>query len=175
MPGVSWLHSPRKRFRTVRVKAIIALGLLLAGLTPVNPTQDYTARLVLVLNKITSHLVEQKPEWKHRSIEPIQGSQNVSVNNWESNDQIVRVSILAFGSEEKAAETMRSFSLETRTLDRLPDLGDGGYSWGMGGSNICFRKGDVTIFVSSGITNLKEAVKTSQEFARLIDLAIAAS
>jgi hypothetical protein len=70
---------------------------------------------------------------------------------------------------------MRRFSSESRTLDRLPELGDGGYSWGMGGSNICFRKGDLTVWVSTGVTNLKEAVKLSQEFARLVEAAIPAT
>lgn len=97
------------------------------------------------------------------------------MNNWEADGQIVRVSISAHGSSESAAEAMRSFSSETRTLDRLPELGDGGYSWGLGGSNICFRKGDVTVWVSSGVTNLKQAIKLSQEFAKLIDAAIPAS
>jgi hypothetical protein len=134
--------------------------------------QDYTARLNSLLEKVKNDLAERKPEWKHRSIEPIEGSRNVSVNNWEADGKIVRVSILAYGSSESAAESMRRFSSETRTLDRLPELGDGGYSWGLGGSNIGFRKGDVTVWVSSSVTNLKQAVKLSQEFAKLIDAAV---
>jgi len=156
------------------LKLMLSVGLLLIVVTSVSAAQDYTSRLDAVLEQIKSHLAEQRPEWNHRSIEPIQGNRNVSVNNWESDGQIVRVSISAFGSPEKATEAMRNFSSETRTLDRLPDLGDGGYSWGMGGSNICFRKGDVIVWVSTSITNLNEAVKTSQEFARLIEAAITA-
>jgi hypothetical protein len=154
-------------------KATVIYGLLLLlCFRPVSAPQDYTVRLDSLLEKVKSDLAEKKPEWKHRSIEPIQGSRNVSVNNWEADGQIVRVSICALGSSESAAEAMRSFSSETRTLERLPELGDGGYSWGLGGSNICFRKGDVTVWVSSGVTNLKQAIKLSQEFAKLIDAAI---
>ena len=153
-------------------KLFFAVGLVLILVTSVPATQDYTPRLDTVLAQIKTHLAEQKPEWNHRSIEPMKGSRNVSVNNWELDDQVVRVSIIAYGSAEQAAETMRRFSSETRTLDRLPDLGDGGYSWGTGGSNICFRKDDVTIWISTTTTNLKEAIKTCQEFARLIDAAV---
>jgi hypothetical protein len=158
-------------------KASLVYGLLLLlCFRPVFAPQDYTARLDSVLEKVKSDLAEKKPEWKHRSIEPIEGSRNVSVNNWEDDrGQIVRVSISACGSAESAAEPMRRFSSESRTLDRLPELGDGGYSWGMGGSNICFRKGDLTVWVSTGVTNLKEAVKLSQEFARLVEAAIPAT
>lgn len=117
-------------------KLVFAVGLLLTLVTAAPATQDYISRLDTVLAQIKTHLAEQKPEWKHRSIEPMQGSRNVSVNNWELDDQVLRVSIIAYGSAEQAAETMRRFSSETRTLDRFPDLGDGGYSWGIGGSNL---------------------------------------
>jgi hypothetical protein len=142
---------------------------------PVSAAQDYGARLDSALEKIKSYLAEKKPEWKHRAIVPIEGSRNVSVNNWESEGKILRVSILAYGSEEDALESMKRFSSEERTLDRLPELGDGGYAWGPGGSNICFRKGDLTIWVGTGVVNLKEAVNLSREFAPQIEAALSAN
>jgi len=156
-------------------RVILALLIFLICRPPVFRAQDYTARLDSGLEKIKSYLAEKKPEWKHRAIEPIEGSRNVSVNNWESEGQIVRVSIIAYGSEVEAAESMRRFSSETRTLDRLPDLGDGGYAWGLGGSNICFRKGELTIWVSTGVVNLKEAVKLSREFVKHVEFALSAT
>jgi hypothetical protein len=100
-------------------KATVIYGLpLLLCFRPVSAPQDYTTRLDSLLEKVKSDLAEKKPEWRHRSIEPIQGSRNVSVNNWEADGQIVRVSICALGSSE-SAEAMRSFSSETRTLDSL--------------------------------------------------------
>jgi hypothetical protein len=45
----------------------------------------------------------------------------------------------------------------------------------MGGSNICFRKGDLTLWVSTSVTNLREAVKLSQEFAKEVEAALAAT
>ena len=155
-----------------KLRAALILLMFLLCLLPVSGAQDYTARLDSALEQIKSYLAEKKPGWQHRSIEPIEGSRNVSVNNWESEGQIVRVSILAYGSEEEAAKAMGRFASESRTLDRLPDLGDEGYAWGMGGSNICFRKGDLTIWVSTGVTNLKEAVKLTQEFVRHVEAAL---
>ena len=137
--------------------------------------QDYTAKLDATLEKIKSHLAEKKPGWGHKAIEPMEGSRNVSVNNWESESSGIRVSIIAYGSDADAKEAMRHFAGDERTLDRLPDLCDGGYSWGMGGSNIAFRKGDVTIWVSGSVTNLAEGVALSKEFAALIAEALAAS
>ena len=153
------------------LKLPFVVGWLLLFVSAASAAQDYTARLDVVLEKIKTHLSEQKPEYKHRSIEPIQGSRNVSVNNWESDGQIVRVSIIAYGSANEAAQSMLRFS-DIRTLERFPDLGDGGYSWGMGGSDVCFRKGDLTVWISISTSNLEQAVKTVQEFAKQIAGAI---
>jgi len=155
-------------------KLPFVVGWLILFVSTASAAQDYTARLDVVLEKIKTHLSEQKPDYKHRSIEPIQGSKNVSVNNWESDGQIVRVSIIAYGSANEAAQSMRRFSSDIRTFDRFPDLGDGGYSWGMGGSNVCFRKGDLTVWISISTSNLEQAVRTVQEFAKLIAAAIPA-
>jgi len=130
--------------------------------------QDYKPKLDTALEKIRNFLAEKKPDWKHKSVEPIQGSHNVSVNNWEFEGRIVRVSIVAYGSEDDAMAAMRRFAAQERTLDRLPDICDGGYSWGMGGSNIAFRKGDLTVWVSNSVTNLGQGVELTKEFATLI-------
>jgi len=155
-----------------KLRAALSLLMFLLCFQPVLGAQDYTARLDSVLEQVKSYLAEKRPQWQHSSSERIEGSRNVSVNNWESEGQILRVSILAYGSEEEAAKAMGRFASESRTLDRLPDLGDEGYAWGLGGSNICFRKGDLTIWVSTGVTNLKEAVKLTQEFVRHVEAAM---
>jgi hypothetical protein len=159
----------------LKPKVVCGLLILVACLPTIVGAQDYTARLDSVLEEIKSYLAEKKPEWKHRSVDPMGGSRNVSVNNWESDGRIVRVSIQAYASESEAAKAMRRFAAYERTLDRLTELGDGGYSWGLGGSNICFRKGDLTIWVSTSVTNLKDAVKLSQDFAKQVEAALPAA
>lgn len=141
---------------------------LMMGLAPAHAAQDYSRRLDSVLESIKKHLAEKKPKFTHRSIEPIKGSRNVSVNNWESADRGLRVSIIAYGSAEEAAAAMRQ-SVPFGIKDKLPLLGDGGYSWGMGGTNIGFRKDDLTIWISG-----PEEAALSKEFAEIIAAAIPA-
>ena len=138
------------------------------SIQPAIAAQDYSAKLGTALEKIKNYLAEKKPDWKHDAVTPIQGSRNVSVNNWAFEGRIVRVSIMAYASEDAATEAMRRFAAEERTLDRLPDLCDGGYSRGMGGSNIALRKGDLTFWVSTSVTNLRQGVELTKEFATLI-------
>ena len=152
----------------VALRRKLILGLLIVSIQPAFAAQDDNAKLGAALEKITSYLAEKKPDWKHEAVEPIQGSRNVSVNNWAFEGRIVRVSIMAYRSEDEAIGAMRRFAAEERTLDRLPDLCDGGYSGGMGGSNIAFRKGDVTIWASNSVTNLSQGAALTKEFATLI-------
>jgi hypothetical protein len=154
---------------------IPCLLIVLMSTQSVIGAQDYTAKLNATLEKIKGYFAEKKPGWEHEAVEPIRGSRNVSVNNWVSEGHGIRVSIIAYGSEADAKAAMRRFAADERTLDRLPDLCDGGYSWGMGGSNIAFRKGDVTIWVSGSKTNLREGVALSKEFAALIAEALCAT
>jgi hypothetical protein len=151
----------------IALRQKLILALLIMSIQPTFAAQDKT-KLDAALEKVTNYLAQKKPDWKHGAVEPIQGSRNVSVNNWALEGRIVRVSIMGYRSDDEAIAAMRRFAAEERTLDRLPDLCDGGYSWGMGGSNIAFRKGDVTIWVSNSVTNLRQGVALTKEFATLI-------
>jgi hypothetical protein len=151
----------------IALRQKLILALLIMSIQPTFAAQDKT-KLDAALEKVTNYLAQKKPDWKHEAVEPIQGSRNVSVNNWALEGRIVRVSIMGYRSDDEAIAAMRRFAAEERTLDRLPDLCDGGYSWGMGGSNIAFRKGDVTIWVSNSVTNLRQGVALTKEFATLI-------
>jgi len=60
-------------------------------------------------------------------------------------------------------------------VGRLPDLGDGGYAWGIEGSNVCFREGDLTIWVTTSVIDLKEAAELSHDFAEQVAAAVTAA
>lgn len=86
----------------LRSSFIIAL-LLVGSLTQQTQYSDYSERLTQVMSSIESALTKAKPEWQHRTVEPIQGSKNVVITFWTSGDDIVKVSLIAYGSREKAA------------------------------------------------------------------------
>ena len=130
---------------------------------------DYSDRLQKVLASVKTYLAQQKPDWKHRAIQPIEGSRNVLVNNWELEDQKgVRVSFIAWGTREKAAEA-RAASLSTiKPEKRLPELGDGGFSFGYMDASICFWKEDIEVCVSSATIKPEDEKTTTDEFVKLI-------
>jgi hypothetical protein len=173
MPGVMRLYSRMNMITKAKVTSVILV--ILTCLGPAQGAQDYSERLDRTLARVKNHLAETRPGWKHRAIKPIEGSANVSVNNWESGGRVVRVAILAYGSAEKAAVAMRRFASHKQTLSGLPRLGDGGYSWGPGASNVCFRRGDLTIWVTTGVIDLKEAAELSHDFAEQVAAAVTAA
>ena len=147
---------------------ILATALaVIASIAYPSQKPDYSARLNSVLDSVTISLAQQKPEWRHRVVEPMKGSRNVSVNNWEFEDEIVRVDFIAYGSQQQAAEAMREALKNIKPEQRLPELGDGGYSFGYKDSSICYWKADLCVCVSSN----KES---AMEFAKLVDAAIPA-
>ena len=153
---------------------ILATALaVMASIAYPSQKPDYSARLHSVLDSVTISLAQQKPEWRHRVVEPMKGSRNVSVNNWEFEDQIVRVDFIAYGSKDAAAEAMRGALKTVKPELRLPQLGDGGYSFGQGDSTICFWKADLCVCVSVTV-GISSTTQSAMEFAKLVDAAIAA-
>ena len=149
-------------------KSILATVLvLITGITYPSQQTDHSARLDSVLENVKSHLAQQKPKWKHCAIEPIKGSKNVLVNNWVFEDQCVRISFTAYGSPEHAAEAMRRALTNIKPEQKLPELGDGGYSFGFKDSSICFWRADIGVCVSS-------STQSAMEFATLAAAAITA-
>lgn len=144
---------------------LVTVLVLMASIAYPSQRPDYSTRLNSVLESVKSSLAQQKPEWRHRVIEPMKESRNVSVNNWEFEDEIVRIAFIAYGSQEQAAEAMRGALTTVKPEQRRPKLGDGGYSFGYKDSSICYWKADLCVCVSSN----KES---AMEFAKLVDAAI---
>ena len=84
--------------------------------------------------------------WMYRSVQPIQGSDGVILQQWQLNDIIVRVAITRFDDatkaqlafkqgedhlkvEEEATSKNRGKSVHL-IKEKLPSMGDEGFVWG---------------------------------------------
>lgn len=108
------------------------------------------------LSKV-AEAIEQKvhtaaPEWKCHVVEPVTidgaDTSKVTIRQWSSEKQNVRVAIIRHQSEEEAATTLRQFALDKSANGRVPGLGDEGFAWGIRGS-IAFRLGNITVYVTA--------------------------
>jgi hypothetical protein len=127
-------------------------------------------------------------QWKYESVPPItisadlivQPTTDVILQQWNFEDQSVRIAVVSHGSVGDAVEEMQNLAARgERGL--FQELGDEDVTWGRG--TVSFRKRNLTVNVSAVITkptvDVSEAGKhdpderkLSKEFARLVAKAI---
>jgi hypothetical protein len=99
--------------------------------------------------KLVRHMEKTMPEWKHERVEPIAGSEDVLIEFWSFSNRKVKVSILLHSSEEKARAVIQDHARYSFNLEAVQGLGDEAYSSGYASSLVAFRKGKLTIYVST--------------------------
>lgn len=69
----------------------------------------------------------------------------------------------------KKPQRRRADALSTvKEEDLLPQLGDGGHSFGYKNSSVCFWKDDIAVCVASQSESQKPPQKITEEFLRII-------
>jgi hypothetical protein len=99
--------------------------------------------------KFTHQLEGKLPGWKHERGEPMQGSKRVLIQYWTFENRRVKVTIIQQKSAQDAREKMQLVAKDMRDAVELKGFGDEAYSWGYAGSNVVFRKGKFTIYLST--------------------------
>jgi hypothetical protein len=99
--------------------------------------------------KFTHHLESRLPGWKHERGEAMQGSTNVLIQYWSFENRRVKLAIIPQKSAQEAREKMQLVAKDMRDAKELKGFGDEAYSWGYAESNVVFRRGRFTIYVST--------------------------
>jgi hypothetical protein len=85
--------------------------------------QRHSERLDRLSKILGDKIVAAMPGWSHRSIEPIEGSKSVIVEQWEAGNVIVRVAVIEYDTEESAvAASAVAMELTLRSLIELGRL-----------------------------------------------------
>src|SRR6266536_5336478 len=90
--------------------------------------QSKCSKLMAVEEKLVRSLSESKPTWKHEETRPIEGSADVAIHRWVSEDVSVRVTIVRYSSVEKAQESISDFAHHMRSTNAAREDGDEAYS-----------------------------------------------
>ncbi|HEX8846954.1 MAG TPA: hypothetical protein VF791_20090 [Pyrinomonadaceae bacterium] len=105
---------------------------------------------------IENAIKEQFPSWKRTSIPPPQPNESetftddVIIDQWKSDEAIVKVAILIHPSKEAAKKAFKEFIANVKVNGYLQDVSDEAYEWGIAKS-VAFRKGRYTVYVSAGL------------------------
>lgn len=111
------------------------------------------------------------PNWQHERGEPIAGSDDtVLIEFWSFSNRKVKVSVLLHKSVEEADTVMQNHARYSFNKLTLTGLGDEAHASGYGSSDIAFRRGKFTVYVSTtadvdGDTDAQELTQ-EQRFAR---------
>jgi len=122
---------------------ILAMMLLTQAVAQQESELDQTG------NKLARFIETKMPGWQHRRGTLIQGSKDVIVEFWTFPNRTVKVSMVRRKSVEDARERLMKFAQEEAEARELKGFGDEAYSWGDEGTNIIFRRGKYTIYVTT--------------------------
>jgi len=109
-----------------------------------------TAELNRLDEKLARYLETKLPDWKHERGEPIAGSDDsVLIEFWSFSNRKVKVSILLHNSVEEAQQVVQNHARYSFNRETLTGLGDEAYASGYGSSQVAFKKGKFTVYVST--------------------------
>lgn len=143
--------------------------------------QNISPDLQRMAEHIEQRIKENHPEWKLQRIEPIVKTENVVIDQWRFRDSGVRVSFVPHKNASDAKEAMEFFAKFMKCHEEIRDLGDGGCWFGGDATELAFRRGRITVFISSAVEmsldpyvdkvmdpkdRFIETRKLSQEFAQ---------
>ncbi|HEX8772280.1 MAG TPA: hypothetical protein VF735_01665 [Pyrinomonadaceae bacterium] len=157
-----------------RLKMICLLTLLFVGASVRLSAQVRSPELSDIGDEVERSVKEKMPKWKRNPAIPIANDEasvpisereSVLIDQWISDDAVVKVTILKHSSAAEAAGELQKFISGVNGKGRLHNMGDEAYSWGIRGS-IAFRRGRLTIYISAVAGNVTDEAALSREFAR---------
>lgn len=135
-------------------RAFLSLSvILLLGLYASASGQNRSTRLDRIDEAIERKLAEVMPDRQRKSVPPLSlegdaTNDSISISQWVSGNNIVRIAVLHHASQDEARQSLQQFASDKKGSVTDEVLGDEAYVWGTDAS-IAFRKGDVSVYVSS--------------------------
>ena len=144
--------------------------------------QSGAEELAQLKDSLKAKVSEEMKGWTYHSVEPIQGSQGVIIQQWRLNDIIVNVAVVRYDKDAKAEHAFQQVKSHLRIQedasgkdgrkkirlikeDSMP-LGDEGFVSDVRGSEaVTFRKGKFIISVSVPEPQNNKDVFFSRKFA----------
>src|SRR2546430_7965568 len=128
--------------KKIVVLVVLSLVLFVNAQTQSDQEQTDSDELANIGKSLKETISKEMPGWTHRSIEPIQGSQLVIIQQWELGDIVVKIAITKYRKLEQAETAFKESKSQLRTeedaaknrgrglrliKEELLTLGDEGY------------------------------------------------
>lgn len=94
---------------------------------------------------------ENHPDWKLQRIEPIVKTENVIIDQWHFQDSGVRLSFVPHKNAKDAKDAIEEFRKFGKCKEEAANVGDEGCWFGGTGTELAFRRGRITVYISSAV------------------------
>jgi len=132
------------------MKERVPIAFILLALVLSNTFAQASLELDRLDEKLTRYFEKTMPNWKHERVEPIAGSgDNVLIEFWSFSNRKVKVSVLLHNSVADAQDVIKNHARYSFNKQTLMGIGDEAYASGYGSSDVGFRKGKFTVYVST--------------------------
>lgn len=146
------IYERAKRFVQKRTLGLVVSAVSALLLFPVSAKcQNISPDLQRMADHVERTILEKHPDWKLERIEPIVKTENVIIDQWRFGDSGVRVSFVPHRNAKDAKEAIEGFRKYMKCKEEVRDLGDEGCWFGGTGSELAFRRGRITVYISSAV------------------------
>ena len=163
--------------------------LALLGIFGIIQAQNDLDELSKIRKLLRDNVMKEMPAWTNRSVEPIEGSQDVLIEQWESGDIIVKIAVTKYPDEDRAVRGFKDFkshlTIEEKAQSKrrgkpfhlikedLQGIGDEGFvSDTRGSEGVTFRKGKFLVNISVPSPADNTDVFFSRKFANCVTKAL---
>ena len=159
----------------------IVVGLVLLWSCATVQAQAVSEQLTKIGDEAKEKISKAMPGWAYHSIEPIEGSKNVIIQQWELGNITVRISVAQWDTEAHATQAFKDFKAQLKVEENaaanrgkelhlikgdLPGVGDEASTLDIRGSEgVGFRKGKFLVFVSVPRPDVNNDTFFSRKFA----------
>jgi hypothetical protein len=157
--------------KKIGVLVVLSLVLFVTAQAQSDQERADLDELANIGKSLKEKINKEMPGWTHRSIEPIQGSQRVIIQQWELGDLVVKIAVTKYRELEQAKSTFKEFRTLLNTQEQasarnqhkqlhlikeeLSTLGDEGLVADVRGSEaVAFRGPKPIKMVSSVVSSL---------------------
>ena len=168
---------------------LVVAGVALLCLLGVIEAQSDSDELITIKESVKENVGKEMHGWTYRSIQPIQGSRNVIIQQWQLNDIIVSVAVARYENATQAQNAFARFKAQLRVEENARIKNEGkpvrlikedSNGWGdesfvsdvLGSEAVAFRKGRFIVNVSVPQPSNNKDVFFSRQFAHHVLKAI---
>src|ERR1041384_7429444 len=132
-----------------------------------NRAQREAAELVAVGDRLVKSFEANWPKLKHEVGTPIEGSGDVALHNWRSEEMGIGVTIVRYPSEEKAGQSIKEFAHDMRSVNAVPEDAEEAYSTTGHRNSVVIRKANFLFYVAVVCKNSADESATIKEVRKL--------